>query len=441
MRIRDAGSPLAVVLPLVTAGTLLSISPAWAALDYGVEAGVGYSDNIARVDVAETDETIGTLGLDLSWTEHTRRLDGNATVDLSYFEYLDNTFDSEVVGTADGLLVLGILPERFTWLFQDSFGQAQSDPFAPSTPETRENLNYFTTGPTLNFNFGSSTSLRLTGRYSATQYERTPLDAERTSVGAALARQLSASSEVAFNVVEEGVDFDAPASTDYDRRNAFLSYQLDGARTDISAEAGYTWQERDDPGSEDTGGSLLNLSVSRELSASSTVHLQLGTQLTDAGEALRGSLESGAAGGSRITASSDPFENRRVSLSWDFSRNRTGLSLGASWNEDRYEEQTQFDRTRMAYEAQFTRRLSPNLDFGLLATMSDEDFDTAGLDAEEVSFGTNLTWRPGRTLGFRLSVDRYDRNTSNGSGEYVENRVFLTVFLRPQRTGAAPAPL
>ena len=438
MRIRDAGSPLAVVLPLVTAGMLLSVSPAWADLNYGIEAGVGYSDNIARVDVDETDETIGTLGVNLRWLENTRRLNADATVDLSYFEYLDNTFDSEVLGTANGLIVLGILPERFTWLFQDSFGQAQSDPFAPSTPETRENLNYFTTGPTLNFNFGSNTSLRLTGRYSATTYERSPLDAERTSVGAALARQLSASSEVAFNVVEEGIDFDAPASTDYDRRNAFLSYQLDGARTDITAEAGYTWLERDEPGSEDTGGSLLNLSVIREISASSNLHLSLGTQLTDAGESLRGSLESGAVGGADITASPDPFENRSVSLAWNFSRNRTDFSLGASWNEDRYEEQTQFDRTRLSYEATFTRRLSPNLDFGLLATMGDEDFDTAGLDSEEVTMGANLTWRVGRTIGFRLTVDRYDRNTSNGTGEYVENRYFLTVFLRPQRSGAAP---
>lgn len=439
MRIRDAGSSLAVVLPLVTVGMLLSVSPAWADLNYGIEAGVGYSDNIARVDVDETDETIGTLGLNLRWTERTRRIDGDATVDLSYFEYLDNTFDSEVLGTANGLLVLGIVPERFTWFFQDSFGQAQSDPFAPSTPETRENLNYFTTGPTLNFNFGSNTSLRLTGRYSATTYERSPLDAERTSVGAALARQLSASSEVAFNVVEESIDFDAPASTDYDRRNAFLSYELDGARTDITAEAGYTWLERDEPGSEDTGGSLLNLSVIREISASSNLHLSLGTQLTDAGEALRGSLESGAVGGADITASPDPFENRNVSLAWNFSRNRTDFSLGASWNEDRYEEQTQFDRTRMSYEAQFTRRLSPNLDFGLLATMGEEDFDSAGLDSEEVTAGASLTWRPGRTIGFRLTADRYDRNTSNGTGEYVENRYFLTVFLRPQRAGATPA--
>jgi hypothetical protein len=56
-----------------------------------------------------------------------------------------------------------------------------------------------------------------------------------------------------------------------------------------------------------------------------------------------------------------------------------------------------------------------------------------------VTLGTSLTWRPGRTIGFRLTVDRYDRNTSNGTGEYVENRYFLTVFLRPQRSGAAPA--
>src|SRR5262245_16650922 len=118
MSIRYASRALAAALPLVAAGTLLRTTTALAELDYGVEVGGGYSDNIARVDTNETDETIGTVGLDLNWTERTRRLEADANVDLSYFEYLDNTFDSEVVGTADGTIIVGIVPDRFSWLFQ-----------------------------------------------------------------------------------------------------------------------------------------------------------------------------------------------------------------------------------------------------------------------------------------------------------------------------------
>ena len=37
-------------------------------------------------------------------------------------------------GPANGTLALAIVPETLQWVFQDSFGQAQSDPFAPASP-------------------------------------------------------------------------------------------------------------------------------------------------------------------------------------------------------------------------------------------------------------------------------------------------------------------
>ncbi len=48
---------------------------------------------------------------------------------------MDDTYDSEVVGTANGTLAFGIVPETFnSRIVQDSFGQAQADPFGASTP-------------------------------------------------------------------------------------------------------------------------------------------------------------------------------------------------------------------------------------------------------------------------------------------------------------------
>jgi hypothetical protein len=38
-----------------------------------------------------------------------------------------------------------------------------------------------------------------------------------------------------------------------------------------------------------------------------------------------------------------------------------------------------------------------------------------------------LNWRAWRTLGLRLSAERYDRDTSTNLGEYQENRAFLTL--------------
>ena len=119
---------------------------ALAEVTYRADLGVGYSDNIRRVDVDPTDETIGVVGLELSWLAKTVRLDADVKVGGDYMHYVDDTFDNEYVGLAGGAITIGIAPEHCPWLCEDSFGQAQSDPFAmqpgviyqhPNRPELR----------------------------------------------------------------------------------------------------------------------------------------------------------------------------------------------------------------------------------------------------------------------------------------------------------------
>jgi hypothetical protein len=418
-------------------GFLVSAS-AHAELSYGLETGIGYSDNIRRVEGAGvTDEKIGIFGVDLTWNETTRRLDGDAVVDLSYNEYLDDTYDSEVVGTADGSLTLGIVPERFTWVFDESFGQAQTDPFAPATPDTSENINYFSTGPNVILRFGAAAGMRLFGRYSITSYEESPLDSDRTLGGAALFREISASSTLSLNGVAEQIDVEQ-AGADYDRDSAFFSYELDGGRTDLTTQLGYTWLKPET--GEDNDGLLASIMLTRVLSASSTLYMEVGTQFTDAAEALRGALD-GAVGGVDIAATSDPFENRTAELRWSFARNRTTFGLGASWNEDRYEHTTDLDRTRYSYEATFSRRLGRQLDFELSAVYDDENFDNTAVHSKELRFMSVLSWQVGRNLGLALTFERNDRSTSNGLGEYVENRGYLLLtYGRGNDAAVQPMP-
>jgi len=399
---------------------------------YALEVGGGRSDNITRVEQNEVAETIATAGIELAWSEQTQRIDGLAAVDLTYMHYVDDTYDAELLGTADGVVVFGIVPERFTWTLQDSFGQAQSDPFAPSTPETRENVNYLTTGPDLIVRFGRTSFARLFGRYSLTSYEESPLDADRLAGGVSFGWRPSARSEFALNAITERNEFqDLVGLNDYDRQYAFFSYGLEGARTEIVSEIGYTWIDHEDGRS--NGGPLARIFVDRRLSPSTTLELTVGTQITDAGEVLQSTLEQGPVGGvTGITATEDPFENRYGTIEWNFSRNRTGLSIGFGWSEDRYERQTTFDRTRYVYDASMSRHLTPFLSAALFGTLTDEQFDTTGLEAEELRAGFSVLWAAGRRFGLNLIVERYDRETSNGVGQFVETRGFLTITYSPR---------
>jgi hypothetical protein len=402
-------------------------------ITYEVAGGVGHSDNISRVESGEIDETIATLGANVDWTEETRRLDADVLVDLDYVEYLDDTYEGEVVGTADANLTFGIVPERFTWQVQDSFGQAQSDPFSPVTPDNSENVNYFTTGPDLLLNLGNQNSMRLWGRYSTTNYEVTDLDGERVATGISFIRALSGASQVALNGTTEENEFDNPANTGYERRSASVSYDFTGGRTTIATQVGYSWMELDN--GTKNGGELLEISVTRQVSNSSSLEFSANSQFSDSGDALRGASSGGGGGGpGQVLATSDPFENRNVSLIWDFHRNRTGIVLGVSYEENEYEVQTQFDRTRVSYNAAFSRQLQSTLTFMLTGRYSEDEYDVSASAFDDLQASASLTWSMSRQLGLRVSVEHFSRGTSQPGGGYDERRAFLTLTYSGGRT-------
>ena len=407
---------------------LLGSSAARADVAFEVLTGVGHTDNIARVEEHVTDETTASAGLKLDWNEKSRHVEGNADVDLSYIEYLQNTYDSEVVGRATADIDFGIVPERFHWQVSEDFGQAQTDPFTPVTPETRENINYLTTGPDFYLRFGSSMTAQLFGRFSSTNYEDSPLDAQRSSLGLSVGHDLSELSHVALNVVADKSTFEDGAPG-YERRNAYLSYELEpGGRTTISSRVGYTWLQMEDE--EADGGMLFELSVSRQMTTSSSLKLSAAHEFSDAGESLSAS---GGGGFEQITASADPFESSDASIEWNFDRNRTSMGVAVSYNERAYQTQTSYDSNRMFYRVDFGRVIRPTLSADLYATLTDEKFENLGNESKDRSFGLSLDWRFGRHMGLRTRLERYDRSITGNGDNYQENRVFLEVTFRGDR--------
>jgi len=412
---------------------------AHAGTTYTLEAGAGHSDNITRVDSGEIDETIATLGLDLSMEVERSRFTADVDINADYYEYLEDTFDSEVVGAGSALLNFSLVPDRLNWRFDDYFGQQSNDPFSPVTPETRESVNYFSTGPDLLLRFGP-VGMRVFAQYSLASYETSPIDNERMAGGFSIGRPGTSGQGLSFNAAYESVAFNDQPANDFDRLSSYLGYGISGARTEIRVEGGYTWLKPDVGEESDAPRFLLN--VQRELTRYSTLTLSAGTQLTDSSAALSSSVD-GSGGGSGapiVTATADPYQNDHASLTWGFNRHRTSLNIGVDWDDDEYENQAALDRTMTSINVAIDRRLGARIGAGLSARFMDEDFDTAGLGAKTDEYSAWLTWDIGQSVGLRLTLERSDRDTSTGTGNYVDNRGFLTIYYQGSRgtTNAAP---
>jgi hypothetical protein len=417
----------------------LTMAPAaQAELEYGVEVGVGHSDNVYRRSVDVVESTIATAGLNVDWQETRRRFDADVVADLTYNHYLEGGIDNNLLGNANGLLSFGIIPDRLTWTLEDTFGQTQQDPLLPATPESLEFLNVLSTGPNVTFRLGSAALLQLNGRYTLTEYEDSPFDSTRTGGGLAVIRELSAHSQVSLNANHQDTDYKDPGNLDFTMRSIYARYALEASRTEISSELGYSWVKRDLPGSEELSEPLIRIEIRRNVSASSFLNLRLASQLSDAAEAARGAaaiIDVGGEPGVGV-ATASTFENKAATLAWELERPRTALNVSVNWEKDEYSDDSDLDRERMMYGASVTRHLTNRLRLRGGVYMTSEEYALDGSESDETRFLLGAAWQFGRSVGLDFTAERLDResNIVSGGGDSVENRYFLTVYYRPERT-------
>ena len=256
-----------------------------------LDGGVNYTDNVSRSQVDEESETIGTAGLLLGITTDRPNLDADVAAHLEYRHYLDDTFDSEVVGGVNAFVAYAFIPERFIWVVEDNFSQISSDITAVDTPDNRENVNFLSTGPDFTIGLTARTSLQLSGRVSDEYYEERETDSQGLSGSLALIRQMSDASSVSLNGSTSETDFDEEVFSDFRIDSAFLRWQTVTERTTLILDGGYDRVSQDDPFNlteDDTSGGLLaRLELSRAVGARSRVGVIAGTGLETPGQGLQ----------------------------------------------------------------------------------------------------------------------------------------------------------
>jgi hypothetical protein len=414
------------------AALLTAFGAAAVEYEYSVTAGAGSSDNITRVPAGEIEEDVTTAGLDLRLTTQERRLDVDLDIDLAYIDYRDNTFESDVTGIAEANIRYKIVPESLEWVFTNSYGQVTLAPFEAQTPETLENINYFTTGPDLTFRLGSFGSLRVLGRYSTTSYEESEFDDERILGGLSLGRELSGRGILSINGTTERVEFDdSDFGSNYDRHSIFLGYEIESARTRLRAEAGYSVIH--DLGT--SGGSpLFELDVTRDISRRSVLTFLAGIGSSDAASAVRADNVFGGGTPSRPeqVSTTDPFESTYAMLGWRFRAARTSFAISASYVEDIYETLSELDRAGSFFFASVERQLTGRFSIRAEGSIDNSDYRTIDQDDEETRLGLYLTWNISGRLYFEVYGENYDRTSTNPLSVYDETRVFATLSWRDQ---------
>lgn len=406
---------------------VLAVSAPVAAQETGfsVSAGVSYTDNIGRVSVDEQSEVIPEAGLQLNIARE-GRLDADLAADLLYRSYTDNTYDDELLGGFDGRVSYAFVPDRFEWVIENNFGQSFIEPRNVETPDNRQNLNYFSTGPTFTLALGSRTNLAISGRWSDVNYEASDFDSERLMGQLELNRAMSDTSSLAFSLSSQRVEFDqSPPNSDYDLHSASVAYRTRGTRTTLAVTGGVT--SLHDSG-ESSKGPLVDVTLTRELGARSTLTLNAGTRFYDAADSFRRErgIEDIVLGNEDVIPAQDAFQQDYAFVNWDLEGTRTSLRLSADWrNEDR-EVESDLDRKTFGAGLGLTRRIGPRTSASLFGGYTHEDYNTSTEKFREWSAGLGFDWNLSESVAVGLRAERFDGSGDTLAGEdtrdYEENR-------------------
>ena len=149
-----------MLLALLCAGT----SAGAAEIGVELEIGVGQTDNITRAagTAAEPtlDDTVYEAGIALTLEHESAKADVDLRGSLLFHDFQDGPYDSETLPALDMSALFRLTDQSLSWFLDGNVGQQSVDPFQPVTPENRENLAFFTTGPSLFVPIGSRFSLR-----------------------------------------------------------------------------------------------------------------------------------------------------------------------------------------------------------------------------------------------------------------------------------------
>jgi hypothetical protein len=407
-------------------------------LDLGIDAGVGASDNIFEVAGPKTSEIMPTAGLLLAAQRCTGSLTGSVDGDFAYYDYARHSYSNDLYGRLDANLSMALVPERVSWVLNESFGQEALSPFDPLTPANRENVNVVSTGPDIVEHFGQE-FVRLGLRYAAVQYQKSPFDNQRPFGSFALGHELSADSTVSLNVDAEEVRFsNTTVNTDFDRREAYLRYEARGARTALALNLGAAQTTLNESW---YSTPLVQLDLTRHLTRRMTLTLSGGEQQLDTAGGFVG-LQPGAIGGI-ITAPAPEttftYVARFGSGSWRWDGIRTSIAVSDRWESDSYLQDSIFNNKRNDLELSLGRQLSRALNVQILGSVLNTDYSGEDFRSLDRVGAAALVLHAAPKLDVTLRYDHWWRTVSGGGAAgftgFNENRVFLMATYWPVRTG------
>lgn len=413
------------------AAVILGVSTAATAADIGwsVDAGLTHTDNAALTESGSVSDTLASVGGAIRFGAETRLIEASLGGQGSFQHYLEDTFSDDFVGEAVGNLSLALIPGRLRWSFEDRYGQLATSPFEPTTPDNRQNVNSFSTGPNLQLRLGDRSRLNLSAEYGDVRYgEATQGDTRNWGGSIAVERTLSRSSSFILTASQNRTAYDAPSTPLYDQQSLYATWQTQGTRQRVSADLGASRISiRHDDGRINP---LLRIGWQRRITPALTMNLDLASEYQNSGELFVQQAAQANPGGTDIAVTNIPAATFRSGLSFTFARSRTSFSIGGGWTRLNYVGTEDLDQQDSNAYAEVRRRLRPRLQGYLAYRYARHDYENRLNDSTEHIAEAGMDLGVGRSLFLTLNYRHTDSDDAAATRTYSDNVIGLKLSWR-----------
>jgi hypothetical protein len=405
---------------------------------YGLGYFLEHSNNIALVPENGQHEWVHSLLVGMAFRDQGPNLATHLAAQTQLNRYQERTFDDTFFSSVDASTVWAIAPQRLTWSLEDRYSEALINPAATDTPSNMVGANIVDTGPDYFMHLGSVNTVVIGGRYGRLTFRGTNVDNNRIADHVRWLYQADSNTIVSVNVEGLKVVFDDDvANTNYKRTDSFLRYDVRPSRSHIIIDLGGTRIDREHGASAD--GSLVRLTLSRQVTSESSFSAAASREFSDAGLQLQSTITSptpnpmsNATPGepdlplTQDSVTGDVYYAQRFDMSYVYLGGQWGCTVQGFARHYDYELTPQDRREtggRLDISFASGAQLVPAL-FGELVKM--RYLNTARED-ENRSVGVRMSERISRSLTLSLEGRRNSRQSTDPNADYVDRRVLFGV--------------
>jgi len=385
----------------------------------------GWSDNILRTADAQ-DGNYQSVGVSIEYLKDRQRIDAGLSTQLEYRSYSIEGVENEQIGTVDAFVELFFIPERFSWAAYNSFGQGRVDPYAAVGPANRQNINTFTTGPTLEIPLGARTELSATGLFSDYRLQDTSeFNSQTTSYELGLLRQVGPVSTAGIIAEYEDIQYEGNIAN-YVIRGAVIHYEREFATGDVMVELGRNELEVENT---TTDGPVARFSWRKAVGGRSTLTLSASNEFTDAGAFFAFVSTDGIVmDREEVLYTPSPLEQARFEILYEFSSPKTEFSIGAASSDETFESDPLLNNDSLTFRMEFTRQMNPRMAVSFAAEDVQRNFRDAVGETGDRFYSLTFDWRLSRVFSLQLIASTYDRT---GADFFGENRGEIRLRYEP----------